>query len=201
MVDVYRARKVTGAEFDVEGAIGYSFTLDATVRESHSMTAEVPKHPVEEGFEVSDHVQPTDVVLSIEGVISNAPLPSQGEATRDRDLLAWQTIESLLELGERVSVRTSLRTYDDMIVTSVATDRSSGIGEAIRPVIEMQKIRVVQSETVDVPNRGRVPVKGPPPSMVQKAEHNLARQEWISQNGSAEGFDSKYPTVNSFSLG
>jgi len=94
MVDVYRARKVTGAEFDVEGAIGYSFTLDATVRESHSMTAEVPKHPVEEGFEVSDHVQPTDVVLSIEGVISNAPLPSQGEATRDRDLLAWQTIDA-----------------------------------------------------------------------------------------------------------
>jgi hypothetical protein len=52
----------------------YSIAIDATVRESHTATSTITDHPVETGSNVSDHIRPDPDMLTLEGVISNAPI-------------------------------------------------------------------------------------------------------------------------------
>lgn len=47
--------------------------VDAFVREQHSLENTVTEYAVERGSNVSDHVRPNPIKLSLEGVISNAP--------------------------------------------------------------------------------------------------------------------------------
>jgi hypothetical protein len=48
--------------------------LDASLSETHSMSAEVTNHPVEEGSEISDHIRKQPDSIQISGVVSNTPL-------------------------------------------------------------------------------------------------------------------------------
>lgn len=48
--------------------------LDAVLEESPEYTADVTQHPVEEGPEVSDHIQLKNPTLRLRGTISNTPL-------------------------------------------------------------------------------------------------------------------------------
>lgn len=59
------------------GKIG-NLTLDATLREQHTYRNDVTIFPVEEGANVSDHVQPQHPRLVISGLVSNTPLLDVG---------------------------------------------------------------------------------------------------------------------------
>jgi hypothetical protein len=48
--------------------------IDVSVRESHEVTADVTRHPVEEGTDISDHIRPEPRTISIEGLVTNHPL-------------------------------------------------------------------------------------------------------------------------------
>lgn len=48
--------------------------VDVSIRESHSATAEVSDHPVEEGSAITDHVRPLPRTIEIEGLVTNHPL-------------------------------------------------------------------------------------------------------------------------------
>lgn len=56
-----------------DGGQTFSISIDATTREVHSMANEVTSHAVEIGANLSDHIRPEADVLTIDGVISNAP--------------------------------------------------------------------------------------------------------------------------------
>jgi hypothetical protein len=51
--------------------------FDAITEETPEFTADVTQHPVEEGPEVSDHIQLKNPTLSLKGTISNNPLDLQ----------------------------------------------------------------------------------------------------------------------------
>lgn len=51
-----------------------SLILDCSITESHTGEVEVTDHPVEEGFNVSDHARPKPNTLTITGMISNTPI-------------------------------------------------------------------------------------------------------------------------------
>jgi hypothetical protein len=55
-----------------------SIWIDVSIREQHNSSAEVTRHPVEEGADVSDHVRLQADQLQIEGLVSNQPIELPG---------------------------------------------------------------------------------------------------------------------------
>lgn len=53
--------------------------FDATVNDSHSASAEITEHPVEDGASVSDHVRPGLDRVSLRIVISDNPIATPGD--------------------------------------------------------------------------------------------------------------------------
>lgn len=52
----------------------YVLEFDATTSETHDATAEITKHRVQRGIDVTDNVVPDPIVVRVEGVITNTPL-------------------------------------------------------------------------------------------------------------------------------
>ena len=51
--------------------------IDCTVTETHTSTATVTEHPVESGSNITDHIRPEPVQLSVNGIITNTPIGAQ----------------------------------------------------------------------------------------------------------------------------
>ncbi len=51
--------------------------LDCTVTETHTATSTVTEHPVESGANITDHIRPDPVQLSITGIVSDTPIGSR----------------------------------------------------------------------------------------------------------------------------
>lgn len=54
-----------------------SVKLDATQSETHEDTVTLTDHPVERGISVTDHAKDEPVFYSVEGIVSNIPMPGQ----------------------------------------------------------------------------------------------------------------------------
>lgn len=81
-----------------------SISLDASLSEGHSMTAEATDHPVEQGSSISDHVHIKPRVVTIEGIISNHPIKlpaSQVDGVNEVDVeFEWKAVPNLpVQLG------------------------------------------------------------------------------------------------------
>lgn len=48
--------------------------IDVSVRESHDVTADVTRHPVESGTDIADHIRPEPRSITIEGMVTNHPI-------------------------------------------------------------------------------------------------------------------------------
>lgn len=96
----------------------YHVSLDAALRAQHSSPNTVTDHPVETGGNVADHIRPDPDTVSIEGVISNAPvfLPTDhnGGATETSQTVAadWRGLDN------RSSVRGAESTIGDIVPIS-----------------------------------------------------------------------------------
>ncbi len=140
--------------------------IDATPRQTHRIGQKVPKHPVEEGFPISDDVQPDAKTLILDCVISDIPpelLAAFAQPFRDihngntRSSSAWTVLKGLVGeevegstlqpalLGKPFTVVTSLDVYRDMLVEDINLQRSRETGEAISFSINLSQIRIVTS--------------------------------------------------------
>lgn len=54
-----------------------SVRLDVITSENHEDTVTITDHPVEEGVVITDHARDEPSALSVEGVVSNVPMPGQ----------------------------------------------------------------------------------------------------------------------------
>lgn len=52
--------------------------FDVVLNETHNLSATITEHAVEQGVNVTDHVRPNVDKVSLEGFVSNTPLPSVG---------------------------------------------------------------------------------------------------------------------------
>ena len=63
------------AFFIPDGAGGTdTLVVDACVKEDHALENATTDHPVEEGYNVTDHSRPQPRRLSLECVVSNSPI-------------------------------------------------------------------------------------------------------------------------------
>lgn len=158
-----------------------SVVFDATVRDTHESVAEATSHPVEEGADISDHVRPGRDRVTLEVVVSNSPIalpPTQmdgvggsvrsqelrrgtavlGEANVlvfdeefDRVQTVYGTLLDLKDSGTLLSIFTSLRVYESMVLLRVSPTREAATGNSLVAIVEAQQISVAASEIVAAP--------------------------------------------------
>lgn len=124
--------------------------FDTVISEQHQADLEVTEHPVEQGGKIVDHVRAKPLSLTFEALISNTPLRREDRADSGRAEAALARLQEFKAQGRLVQARTTLRQYDDMVLTSLATPRDAKSGDALRFSVTLKQVRVVSSQRVKV---------------------------------------------------
>lgn len=186
-----------------------SIELDAAISENHTGNVEVTEHPVESGFNITDHARPSAETLQIEGFISNTPIPfggdsdthtssytdasgrvfewqskSQGDA--DRAGIAYSALLDLKNTGALIAVVTSLREYDDMVITALSVPRDAQTGNGLRFSMSLKQVRLVDAQTV-APTPGEDKTKPKKATNKKAVETTTLPKSVLDQIGEAVG--------------
>ena len=145
-------------------AVG-SVQLDLLLSEQHSLGSTVSEFPVEDGSVLSDHIQLNLRVGKLKGLVSNYSMQDEGgDGVTNRAMNAWSLFKALWARRETATIVTSLELYEDVVVTNVSTERSSGTGDALEFDVSFQEFKqprlqeaslsvVVQPPAMDTPQR------------------------------------------------
>lgn len=140
--------------------------VDAAITEEHAYEADVTRYPVEDGSDISDNVRNQPVRLTIEGLISDTPLGRAAivrdieiegvdgaSASTDQSLPSSAALDVLLSIRDQrepVSITTSLKLYDNMVLTSLNLPRDAETGGALKFTAMFEQITIVQNKRVRV---------------------------------------------------
>jgi hypothetical protein len=147
-------------EVEFEGPNILDFvTLDASISERYSSTAEVTDHPVEEGVDISDHVRRRPREIVIEGMVSNTPDVILASTRFDlgppgvRAEAAYFDLLRLQTKGARLTVTTSLREFKNMVITGLDLSRDADTANVARMTISLREVFTLEglSEQIELP--------------------------------------------------
>lgn len=140
---------------DAQGNL-FSLDLDVTQDEAHEWSNDVTQFPVEIGSPITDHIQPQPDKVSMSGIISNSAI---GEVALNKinngdDLVqnAFDLLRKLMDDRILVTVYTRYKVYTDMALKSCNIPADSSIGDSIKFKLEFIHVRMVNTQTVDVPD-------------------------------------------------
>ena len=146
---------------DKEFKIG-ELTLDALVKESHELRAQISEHPTESGESFCDHVVNLPTTIQIEGVISNTPLTLIGltafaslnnyilDRSNNMAELAYKKLEDIFAKRAPISISTSLKDYDNMVFESLIVERGGAATESLRFRATAKQIRMANLATIKI---------------------------------------------------
>lgn len=132
--------------------------VDAFLNETHTFSSEITEHPIESGGTVVDHIHEMPFCLSIDGIISNTPMSLVGltaydsavrffkDESNDFALMAFAKIEELFHKREPITIATSLKNYDNMVLENLSIERGGGAQESLRFSCTAQQIRFAHQE-------------------------------------------------------
>lgn len=145
--------------------------FDCVTRETHDASAFLTEQTVERGAPIADHKRPEADRLSIEAWVTNTPLgapPESGDRgaavetrisdgvltyarTFDRVADVHAVVRELSRSPILVTVSTALEVYEEMTVVAVSEVREVQNGAAQVFTIDLIKVRVAETQTVEAP--------------------------------------------------
>lgn len=166
-----------------------SVTFDATPTEQHDADTETTDSPVEQGVDVTDHARPKPRTLTLEAIVSEAPIPPPGSAPGtapdpQAPGTAYQTLLHMRDNATLLSVETSLESYDSMLLTHIGVARKAADGKSLRVQLGFKEIQVVSSQTVAI---ARTLPKTIPTAKVGKVEPDT-NTSWSKSFTNAAGW-------------
>lgn len=120
-------------------------TLDAVVSETHTHSLQVTEHPVESGADITDHARVKPDVVTLDIVLSDIPTKGDPKAGRAAEL--YEKLRLLMDNAALVTVVTSLRVYESMILESLSAPKTVKESGGVRCTASLRQIRVVQNKT------------------------------------------------------
>ena len=133
-----------------------SLDLDVMQDEIHEWQNDVTSFPVEIGSPITDHIQAQPDKISITGIISNSAIGvdalQKQESGEDRCQTAFDLLRKFHEDGILLTVYTRYKVYIDMALKSCNIPRDSSIGDSVKFKMEFVHVRLVNTQTVDVPD-------------------------------------------------
>lgn len=137
--------------------------LDCTVTETHTATSTVTKHPVESGSNITDHIRPEPVQLSITGIVSDTPIGAR-EVQRAIEIggvsvqikqqetptsptgfgrAAWSKLDAMRLAAKPVTVLTRDKKYESMAIVSLTVPKEAKTGGALYFTAQFEQVRIV----------------------------------------------------------
>lgn len=144
--------------------------IDCTVTETHSASSTVTAHPVEKGADITDHIRPEPLQLSITGIVSDTPLGSK-QIQRAIDIggtsvqvtqqetptsatgfgrAAWSKLEEILAAAKPIKVVTRDKTYESMALVSLSVPKDARTGGAFAFTAQFRQVRIVFNRSTKV---------------------------------------------------
>jgi LysM repeat protein len=144
--------------------------------EKFGKSVSISEHPVEEGFNISDHVeadvQPIDLSVNIV------------RPTFERAQKAVDYFEKKMTNGEKVTYQTGKKTYTNLLIESMDISRDSDIANGYSGTMKLKKVRIAQqayippkqnSQIKKVTNSGRKQTQNKPKTT--EKYHTIRRGE------------------------
>ena len=144
--------------------------LDCTVTETHTATSTVTKHPVESGSNITDHIRPDPVQLSITGIVSDTPIGAR-EVQRAIEIggvsvqikqqetptsptgfgrAAWSKLDAMRLAAKPVTVLTRDKKYESMAIVSLTVPKEAKTGGALYFTAQFEQVRIVFNRSTKV---------------------------------------------------
>lgn len=148
--------------------------VDAFVHEAHIFSAELTEHPVESGGMIVDHVYQMPMSLSIDGIISNTPMSMIGvtafdSASRyfsgesnDKARTAFEKFEKLFAERKAITIVTSLKTYETMVLENLSVERGGGNQDSLRFSCTARELRIIEQKKIDIKLAASSSIEKPP---------------------------------------
>ncbi len=141
-----------------------NYLIDVSIKEGHAFDAEVTDFPVESGSSFSDNIRKKPITVMMEGLVSNKPIGdiidkrrSAGAPATNFSTLsivdnhaqeAYAVLLAVWGVGEPVTIRTSLGTFERMALTSLNVPRDAQTGDVLYFTASFQQIQVVTNERI-----------------------------------------------------
>jgi hypothetical protein len=134
------------------------YLIDASLTETHKLSSNVTKYPVESGAKITDHISNEPREVTIEGIVSDTPIgnvatvraSATASPTGSLDFLpsdeALAKLEALWESREPVPIQTTLaggKSYENMALMDLDIPVDETTGHALRFTATFQQIKIV----------------------------------------------------------
>lgn len=137
----------------LERSDGVKLYFDAVTRRTDAKTARISKHPVENGFIISDHVLVENTKISVDGIISNAnnSLLNRAIGIISDQESARSFLNEAFNARKVVTLVTPEEVYDNVIITSVQFTKDKPTRQEIKFSLRLEEVRTVVSRTALIP--------------------------------------------------
>lgn len=145
------------------------FLADLAVRQSHSQSGEVTRHPVEDGGSIADHVtcEPKRLVLEME--VSKNPLCSTDPTDPIHGFAAGEgrlenAYNQLLKIKKDkcvFDVQTKLHLYRNMVIEGLDATQDERTCNVLRFSASLVEVSIVGSETIGITSTAVSRLSGP----------------------------------------
>lgn len=140
----------------------YGILMDATISASHSYKSEIAKNPIEDGSDITDHINNKLPSYTLEGIITDTPLGlpiignAQNIARRISEIFGKNSrsingMDSLLLLRDKkipFTVTSGVKLYENMAFETLDFIEDETTGQAIKISATIQQIQIANSKTV-----------------------------------------------------
>jgi hypothetical protein len=136
-----------GAVFGITDSSVGSLQFDLLLEEKHSRNSAVTERAIEDGSNISDHIQNEMESGDVTGLISNFSINCPG-LTSNRSQDAFNLLEKIWNAKILFTMVTVLKVYENVAITSLAISRSADTGEALEFEISFRRVKKVKLKTV-----------------------------------------------------
>ncbi|MFT9498018.1 phage baseplate protein [Anaerosolibacter sp.] len=127
--------------------------VDVLMEQEFTKEYEVPSHPTENGFIISDHVIAKPATISM--IVSVGPSPvTWGSVLGSGFNRAEEVLSKLGTLADRkepIKVVTNFKVYEPVIIVKLSAPQKQGSGSVIQFGLDLVRINMVDSQTVAIP--------------------------------------------------
>lgn len=136
-----------------------TYFFDAFFRVDHTSNLKVTDHPVESGSTISDHayVEPVEIIMEI-GMsdVAGSLVPGQFDDSWSRSVSAFKLLQQLQIDRELLFVHTRLRTYNNMIITSISAPDEAKTLFGLRVSVTLREVLITGTQVVPVSSAPQV---------------------------------------------
>jgi len=155
--------------------------MDATISHNISARAQVTEHQVEDGSTVADNVRNEPIEISVTGVVTNYPTRLGIGLPSFRDDLRAQTAQDALyeirDNKELVTLVDELRTYRNMLMSSVDMPRDQETHNGLRFTAQFRQVTLVGAQVAQLDSSDDVQDTATPQADLGKQTANDSEPE------------------------